>query len=74
VHCGEDEGDRGVDSDAFKQWLEKEYRRKTCYDRFLYSKLYAACLLNKDFKPLLQLGQSKRAHVMNSAREVWRYS
>ena len=66
VHCGENEGDKRVDWGAFKHWLEKEYRRKTCYDRFLYAKRYAACLLDKDFKPMLELGQSKRAHVMNA--------
>jgi hypothetical protein len=63
IHCGE--SDR-VDWPAFREWLYKEFRPKTAYGRFQYAKQYYSCLLDKDFKPLMELSQDKRAHVMNS--------
>jgi hypothetical protein len=65
IHWGKSE-DKRVDWEAFRNWLVKEYKPKTAYDRILYSQQYAHCLLDKDFKPLLQLSQDKRAHVVNA--------
>lgn len=65
IHCEESE-DKRVDWDEYRKWLEKEFRPKTAYDRIHYSQQYAHCLFDKDFKPLLQLSQDKRAHVMNA--------
>jgi intergrase/recombinase len=61
VHCGESEA---VDWDAFKVWLNKTYRPKTVYDILFYVKQYYHCLLDKDFKPLLDLSKDKRVHCM----------
>jgi hypothetical protein len=66
IHCGEFELDKRVDWEAFRTWLYKEFMPKTAYGRFQYAKQYCHCLLDKDFKPLLELSQDKRAHVMNS--------
>ncbi|MEM3629385.1 MAG: integrase [Candidatus Bathyarchaeia archaeon] len=63
LHCGESEA---VNWQAFREWLYKEFRPKTAYGRFQYARQYYQCLLEKDFKPLLELSQDKRAHVMNS--------
>jgi hypothetical protein len=65
IHCGESE-DKRVDWSAFREWVSKEFRPKTAYERFQYAKHYCHCLLDKDFKELLSLSQDKRAHVMNS--------
>ena len=63
IHCGESEA---INWEAFEQWIRKEFRPKTAYNRLLYAKPYSHCLLNKDLKPLLELSQDKRAHVMNA--------
>jgi len=63
VHC-DDFDDQRVDWVAFKLWLNKEYKPKTAYDILYYLKKYAHCLLDRDFKPLLDLTKDKRLHCM----------
>jgi intergrase/recombinase len=63
LHCA-DFDDKRVDWSSFKQWLNKEYKPKTIYDILYYLKRYSHCLLDKDFKPLLELTKDKRLHCM----------
>jgi len=62
VHCE----DKRVDWAAFKSWLSREYKPKTANDYLRYLKTYSHCLLDKDFKPLLDLTKDKRLHCMAS--------
>jgi hypothetical protein len=52
--------------DAFGQWLKKELRPKTAYDRLYYAKKFYGCLLRRDLKPLLDLSKDQRAHCVNA--------
>jgi hypothetical protein len=72
VHCGESKSDN-IDWVSFKTWVAKEYRPKTAHDRFSYAKQYSSCLLEKDLKPLLELSQDKRSHVMKALSSLSKF-
>jgi intergrase/recombinase len=58
--------DARVDWVKCEEWIRKEYRPKSAYDRILYARRFAHCLLDKDCSDLLALNNEKRAHVMRA--------
>ena len=55
-----------VDWAKYEEWVNREYRPKSAYDRIRYAKAYAYCLLENDCSDLLTLTNDKREHIMNA--------
>jgi hypothetical protein len=62
-----------INWEAFEQWLKKELRPKTVYDRIYYSKKFYRCLLDRDLKPLLDLSKDQCAHCMNALSSLSKF-
>ncbi|MGA3061313.1 MAG: integrase [Candidatus Bathyarchaeia archaeon] len=55
-----------VDWAKYEEWVNREYRPKSAYDRIRYAKTYAHCLFENDCTDLVTLSNDKREHIMNA--------
>ena len=55
-----------IDWVKYEEFVNKEYRPKSAYDRIRYAKTFAYCLLQNDCSDLLALTPDKREHIMNA--------
>jgi len=58
--------ERGLDWEAFKQFLAKNCCSKTVRERLRYARKYACCLFERDFSMLQSLSSSKCEHVLKA--------
>ena len=56
-----------VDWAKYEEWVNREYRPKSAYDRIRYAKAFAHCLFENDCcTELVTLSNDKREHIMNA--------
>jgi hypothetical protein len=70
VHRVESEA---INWEGFEQWLKKELRSKTVYDRMYYARKFYCCLLDRDLKPLLDLSKDQCTHCMNALSSLSKF-
>ena len=70
IHCGENDV---VNWNEFEQWLKKDLRPKTVYDRMHSARKSYRCLLDKDLKPLLSLTKDQCAHCLNALSSLSKF-
>jgi hypothetical protein len=55
-----------VDWAKYDEWVNREYRPKSAYDRIRNAKAYAHCLFENDCTELVTLSNDKQEHIMNA--------
>ena len=65
--------ERGLDWEAFRDWVAKSHCREATRDLVNYARKYYQCLLNMNLQPLLGMSNCKRVHVMRALSNLAKF-
>jgi len=65
--------ERGIDWEAFRDWVSRDHSFDVTRDIVNYAKKYYQCLLDRDLQPLLAVRKTKRVHILKALSNLAKF-